>query len=323
MIPYNPIAGGMLTGKHARGAPDRGDTVHPRVRVADVPGPLLARGEFETVDALRPLAAEAVSLTPLAVAWVLAHPAVTSPIIGASRPEQLDDSLAAVEKDLDPALGGPARRADPRVPSGRRLPVVAMPWRSGPSRRCASARTARADLGRLNAESWPHFLRQRDEFGLDRLWGQLYTRWADFQFVLRDGSGGGGGRWADPAVRLGRDPGRSARHHGRAHRARGGRPRRRAVAEHAVGDGGARRPGPARPGAQHRDPPGHARDRRRARPRRAGRAGAAPAQGQLSAGAHGSLRRSGGGPMARCSTRGCACTSGSAPRWCGSRRGRS
>jgi hypothetical protein len=48
----------------------------------------------------------------------------------------------------------------------------------------------RAELGRLNAESWPNFLRQRDEFGLDRLWGELYTRWADFQFVLRDGSGG-------------------------------------------------------------------------------------------------------------------------------------
>ena len=47
----------------------------------------------------------------------------------------------------------------------------------------------RADLGRLNAESWPHFLRQRDAFGIDRLWEQLYTRWADFQFVLRDGSG--------------------------------------------------------------------------------------------------------------------------------------
>jgi hypothetical protein len=48
---------------------------------------------------------------------------------------------------------------------------------------------ARADLGRLNAESWPHFLRQRDEFGIDRLWGELYARWSDFQFVLRDGSG--------------------------------------------------------------------------------------------------------------------------------------
>jgi GNAT superfamily N-acetyltransferase len=47
----------------------------------------------------------------------------------------------------------------------------------------------RADLGRLNEESWPHFLRQRDEFGIDRLWAQLYTRFADFQFVLRDGTG--------------------------------------------------------------------------------------------------------------------------------------
>jgi GNAT superfamily N-acetyltransferase len=48
----------------------------------------------------------------------------------------------------------------------------------------------RAELGRLNAESWPNFLRQRDEFGVDRLWEQLYTRWPDFQFLLRDGSGG-------------------------------------------------------------------------------------------------------------------------------------
>jgi GNAT superfamily N-acetyltransferase len=47
----------------------------------------------------------------------------------------------------------------------------------------------RAELGRLNAESWPNFLRQRDEFGLDRLWGELYTRWPDFQFLLRDGAG--------------------------------------------------------------------------------------------------------------------------------------
>ena len=54
------------------------------------------------MEALRPLAAEAgISLARLAVAWVLAHPAVTAPIIGASRPEQLDDVLPAVEKDLD------------------------------------------------------------------------------------------------------------------------------------------------------------------------------------------------------------------------------
>jgi aryl-alcohol dehydrogenase (NADP+) len=61
--------------------------------------------EFETVEALRALAAEAgLSMVQLALAWVLAHPAVTSAIVGASRPDQLDDTLAAAGKTLDPGL---------------------------------------------------------------------------------------------------------------------------------------------------------------------------------------------------------------------------
>ena len=40
---------------------------------------------------------EGVPLVTLSVAWVLAHPAVTAPIIGASRPDQLEASLAAAE----------------------------------------------------------------------------------------------------------------------------------------------------------------------------------------------------------------------------------
>ena len=80
----------------AGGAPDRGHALHPRHRrPSDVPGPLLARRASSTPSTqLRPLADEAgMSLAALAVAWVLANPAITSPIIGASRPEQLDDSL--------------------------------------------------------------------------------------------------------------------------------------------------------------------------------------------------------------------------------------
>ena len=45
-----------------------------------------------------------VSLVTLAVAWVMAHPAVTAPIIGASRPDQLDASLAAAQYALDSGL---------------------------------------------------------------------------------------------------------------------------------------------------------------------------------------------------------------------------
>jgi aryl-alcohol dehydrogenase (NADP+) len=102
VIPYNPLAGGFLTGKHRREA---GPTPGTRFTLGSAAGRYQDRywheREFATVEALRPLAAEAgISLTRMAVAWVLAHPAVTAPIIGASRPEQLDDVLPAVEKDL-------------------------------------------------------------------------------------------------------------------------------------------------------------------------------------------------------------------------------
>ena len=45
-----------------------------------------------------------MTLATLAVGWVLANPAITSAIIGASRPDQLADSVAAADKALEPAL---------------------------------------------------------------------------------------------------------------------------------------------------------------------------------------------------------------------------
>jgi len=113
VIPYNPIAGGLLSGKHKRaGAPPEG-----RFTLGTA-GPMYQERywhdrEFETVEALGQMADEAgVSLVTLSVAWVLANPAVTAPIIGASRPEQLDASLAAAEHALDDEL---KRRLDERT----------------------------------------------------------------------------------------------------------------------------------------------------------------------------------------------------------------
>ncbi len=61
--------------------------------------------EFQTIEDIRALAKDAgLSMTTLAVAWVLANPAITSPIIGASKPEQLADNLAAVDMTLDADL---------------------------------------------------------------------------------------------------------------------------------------------------------------------------------------------------------------------------
>jgi len=108
VIPYNPIAGGLLSGKHSRTAPPPEGT---RFTLGNAAQNYQDRywhdREFDTVDALRQLADKAgISLVTLAVAWVLANPAITAPIIGASRPEQLDASLAAVGFALDDDLKG-------------------------------------------------------------------------------------------------------------------------------------------------------------------------------------------------------------------------
>src|SRR5215468_2013250 len=106
VIPYNPIAGGLLSGKHRYPA---GPTAGTRFTLGTAAQRYQERywheQEFATIEALRPLAAEAgMPMVQLAVAWVLANPAITAPIVGASRPEQLDDVLAAADKDLDAGL---------------------------------------------------------------------------------------------------------------------------------------------------------------------------------------------------------------------------
>src|SRR5580698_8595415 len=107
VIPYNPIAGGMLSGKHVRANPPPEGRFTLGTAAQNYQDRYWHDREFDTVDALRGLAEEAgVSLVTLSVAWVMANPAITAPIIGASRPEQLDASLAAVGFVLDDDLKG-------------------------------------------------------------------------------------------------------------------------------------------------------------------------------------------------------------------------
>jgi aryl-alcohol dehydrogenase (NADP+) len=106
VIPYNPIAGGLLSGKHSRTAPPPDGT---RFTLGSAAQAYQDRywhdREFDTVEQLRQLAEKAgVSLVTLSVAWVLANKAITAPIIGASRPEQLGASLAAAEFSPDEDL---------------------------------------------------------------------------------------------------------------------------------------------------------------------------------------------------------------------------
>jgi aryl-alcohol dehydrogenase (NADP+) len=106
VIPYNPIAGGFLSGKHRREAgPAPGTRFTHETAGARYRERYWHERELASVDALRPLAARAgMSMVQLAIAWVLANPVVTAPIVGATRPEQLDDACAAVDKRLDAGL---------------------------------------------------------------------------------------------------------------------------------------------------------------------------------------------------------------------------
>ena len=106
VIPYNPIAGGLLSGKHnPQAGPEEGSRFTLGTAAERYQDRYWHEGMFETVEQLRPLAHQAgMSLPQMAVAWVLANPAITAPIIGASRPEQLDDTLRAAETEMPGSL---------------------------------------------------------------------------------------------------------------------------------------------------------------------------------------------------------------------------
>ena len=102
VIPYNPLAGGLLTGKHARGdAPTPGTRFTLGTAGARYQDRYWHEREFDTVEDIRKVAADAaMPMAQLAVSWVLAHSAVTSAIVGASRPDQIADLLPAASADL-------------------------------------------------------------------------------------------------------------------------------------------------------------------------------------------------------------------------------
>ncbi|MBV8950782.1 MAG: aldo/keto reductase [Actinobacteria bacterium] len=130
VIVWGPLNGGWLTGKYRRGAtPPAGS----RATTGRIP----ARYDFDRPDVqhkldlvgeLEKIAADAgLSLTHLAQAWVLEHPAVTSAIIGPRTPDQLADLLAGVDVRLDqPTLD----RVDELVPAGVNVAEPDAGWSS-------------------------------------------------------------------------------------------------------------------------------------------------------------------------------------------------
>jgi aryl-alcohol dehydrogenase-like predicted oxidoreductase len=98
VITYSPLGGGLLSGAYGKSrSPESGRLVKNRMYKARYAGDVY----FDIADRFAALAREiGVHPATLAVAWVAAHPAVTSPILGARNVEQLLPSLAAAEWTL-------------------------------------------------------------------------------------------------------------------------------------------------------------------------------------------------------------------------------
>lgn len=103
VLAYNPLAGGLLTGKYLG---EREPTEGARFALGGKTGQLYRdrywhQAQFDAVQRLHTYFAQRDKpLLQVAIAWVLAQPAVTCAIVGASKPEQLDASLPAVNLTL-------------------------------------------------------------------------------------------------------------------------------------------------------------------------------------------------------------------------------
>jgi aryl-alcohol dehydrogenase-like predicted oxidoreductase len=105
-IVWSPLAQGVLTGKYLPGQPPpAGSRATDEKSGAMFISRFLDDDVLNTVQRLKPIAEQAgLSMAQLALAWVLQNPNVSSAIVGATRPEQLQDNVKAVGVKLDTAV---------------------------------------------------------------------------------------------------------------------------------------------------------------------------------------------------------------------------
>ena len=104
-IVWSPLAQGVLSGKYAPGAKLPAESRAASDSMGSMMQSWLQPDILEAVQTLKPLAREAgCTMSQFALAWVLREPNVASAIVGASRPDQLDENAAASGLVIDPAL---------------------------------------------------------------------------------------------------------------------------------------------------------------------------------------------------------------------------
>lgn len=104
VVVFSPLAQGLLTGKYRQGQSAPKGSRWSESRVNGSMTRLMSEANFNRVEQLLDLATTlGMSLSQLALAWVLRQPAIASALIGASRPEQIHENIKAVDITLDQA----------------------------------------------------------------------------------------------------------------------------------------------------------------------------------------------------------------------------
>jgi aryl-alcohol dehydrogenase-like predicted oxidoreductase len=102
-IVWSPLAQGLLTGKYRPGQAPPADSRAASSEMGAFMAPLMSDRVLDAVERLRPVADQAgLSMTEMALAWVLRRPELASAIVGASRPEQVHANAEASGIELTP-----------------------------------------------------------------------------------------------------------------------------------------------------------------------------------------------------------------------------
>ncbi len=101
IIPWSPLAGGLLTGKYSRNEPPPEDSRFANYETNPMQRRRMTEALFDVVEGLQPIAeGKGATLSQLALAWCMQQPGVTAPIIGPRTMEQLEDNLKAADVTL-------------------------------------------------------------------------------------------------------------------------------------------------------------------------------------------------------------------------------
>lgn len=130
IIPWSPLAGGLLTGKYRRNAPPPEDSRYANLDANPLYRRRMNDAIWDVIEPLESLAREkGTTISRFALAWCIHQPGVTSPIIGPRTMEQLEDNLGALEVTI---TDEDRKAIDRIIPPGTHVaPYYEADWRAG------------------------------------------------------------------------------------------------------------------------------------------------------------------------------------------------